>query len=61
MHHATLSDHLIELQPAGFRDAETVAEHQQQQPTVAGLVAAALDGFKETFKSLFPVAVGSKR
>ena len=39
--HTALRVHLVEPQPAGLRDAQAVAEHQEQQATVAGLVAAA--------------------
>jgi hypothetical protein len=49
MQNTAINVHLIELQPAGFRDAQPVPEHQEQKATVAGLVAAAPDGFKETF------------
>jgi hypothetical protein len=35
-----LGVHLVELQPASLGDAQPVAEHQKQQATVAGLVAA---------------------
>ena len=39
--------HLREFQPAGFRDPQAVAEQQQHQAAVAGLVARAFDGGEE--------------
>jgi len=39
--------HLGKFQAAGFRDAQTVAEQQQHQAAVAGLVARAFDGSEE--------------
>jgi hypothetical protein len=41
MQDAALHVQLVELQPAGFRDPETVAEHEQQQATVTRFVAVA--------------------
>ncbi len=40
--------HLRELEAAGFRDPQAVAEQQQQQAAVAGLVPRALDGVQES-------------
>jgi hypothetical protein len=41
---AAVSIHLGQPQPAGFRRAQPVLEHQQQQTVVARLVAGAFDG-----------------
>ena len=50
-----------EFHPAGFRDAEAVPEHQEQQATVAGLVPAALGRLDQPFNlapgQVLPVAV----
>jgi len=40
--HAAFGVHLIELHPAGFRNAQPMPKHQEQQTTVAGFVPAAL-------------------
>ncbi len=45
MQHAAFGVHLIEFQPASFRNAEAMPEHQQHQATVAGFIPAALRGF----------------
>jgi hypothetical protein len=41
---AALDVHLVEPQPAGLGDAQPVAEHQEQQAAVAGLVPAPFGG-----------------
>lgn len=38
-----------QLKPQGFRHAQPVAEHQQEQAAVAGLVAGSLGGCDELF------------
>ena len=45
--HPTLGVHLVEFEAAGFRDPQAMAEHEQQQAPVPGLVPAALDGGQE--------------
>jgi hypothetical protein len=37
---AAFGVHLVEFHPAGFRDAQAMPEHQEQQATVAGFVPA---------------------
>jgi len=44
MQDAAFGIDLGELQPAGFRNPQAVAEEQQDQAAVTGLVARALDG-----------------
>ena len=51
---AALGVHLVKFHPAGFRDAEAMPEHQEQQATVAGLVPAALGRLDPPF-NLAPV------
>src|SRR5205823_5498907 len=41
--------HLIEFQPARFRHAEAMPEHQQHQATVASFIPAALRGVNQPF------------
>jgi hypothetical protein len=48
--HPALDLHLIEFELAGFRHPQPVAEHQQQQATVAGLVAAALGSLSSAIR-----------
>jgi hypothetical protein len=57
--HAAFKIHLGELEAARFRDAEAVAEHEQEKAAVADLVPAAARGGNEFFHldrgEVFPV------
>jgi hypothetical protein len=64
MQDATFTVHLIQLQTASLRDAETMPEHQEQKATVAGFVPAALGRFDQPFHltagKVFPVALTTR-
>ncbi len=47
MQHAAFSVHLIEFHPAGFRHAQAMPKHQEQQATVTGFIPGALNRFNQ--------------
>jgi hypothetical protein len=60
MQHAAFGVHLVEFDPASFRDAQAMPEHQKQQAPVAHLVPAALGRFNQPLNlprgEMLPVA-----
>jgi hypothetical protein len=45
---AAFGVHLVEFQPAGFRDAQAMPEHQEQQATVA-VIPARVSAFASVY------------